>query len=108
MHHYILLGQVQCAKAIFLHNKEKCINIIKSAQAVVDILEEDNSFTCNGYYHEGVWISTPSDYELVEEELNAAKANYDLFVIPLEKFYKKLKHEFVEQYPEHIILLGSE
>ena len=107
MHLYILLGQVQCAKAIFLHNKEKYTKIIKSKQTVVDILAEDNSFTCNGYYHDGVWISTPSNSELAEAELNVAKSDYVTFVIPLEKFYKKLKHEFVEQYPDHLILLDT-
>jgi hypothetical protein len=55
----------------------------------------------NGYYHDGAWIAEPSDQEVAEMDLLKARGDYVRNVIPLEKYYKRLKHEFRENYPDY-------
>lgn len=99
---YIDLGEVICAKKMFLHLRSKSKKEIKAAKSKYDYsTKEYNDFgmynDCGDSYSE--WN------RIAKNELKTAIDNRVKFVVSSEKFFKKLKHKFIEKYPDFEWLL---
>ena len=95
------LGKIQGAFECFQYNKTKYKKAQDDAKKYLAVVKS-RPYIGNGYYHDGVWISEPSDQEVAEMDLLKARGDYIRNVIPLEKYYKKLKHDFRENYPDYV------
>lgn len=96
------LGKIHGACECFVYSKHKCKKLQDDAKKYYAAVKA-KPYCGNGYYHyDGSWISEPSDLEIAQRELDKARGDYVRNVIPLEKYYKKLKHEFAENYPEYL------
>lgn len=92
---YIDLGEVVCAKKIFLHLRGKSRQDIKSAKSRYEsATKEYNDF---GMYGDGdSYVEWRQD---AKTKFQNALENRIKFVVSSEKYFKKLKHKFIETYP---------
>lgn len=100
---YILIGEILQARnsKLFISNQHKIK--FKNAEKELDLARKDLS--AFGMYDD-CGSSYESDYELAKGKFEESKNNLSL-VISFEKNYKKLKHEFMEKYPEYEFLLNE-
>lgn len=96
------LGKIHGACECFVYNKQKYKKLQDAAKKYLAVVKVKPN-RLNGYYHyEGSWVVEPSDLEVAQLELDKARGDYVRNVIPLEKYYKKMKHEFTENHPDYI------
>lgn len=93
---YVDLGEVLCAKRMFLHNRAKVREQIKSSLSSLD--QAKKSYSMFGMYDD-CGPSYESDLIEARAQYNNAMCNRETFVVSSEKFFKKLKHQFLEKYP---------
>jgi hypothetical protein len=95
------LGQIAGALECFQYNRAKYKKNQDDAKKYLAAVKA-RPYIGNGYYHDGTWITELSDQKVAEMDLLKARGDYVRNVIPLEKYYRKLKHEFRENHPDYV------
>lgn len=102
---YIDLGEVLCAKKMFLYMRKKSREHIKESLSKME--SADRAYAsfykyddCGSFYKE----MRDEAKMLYENALN----NRTKFVVSSEKYFKKLKNQFIENYPAFDWLLKEQ
>lgn len=98
---YIEIGKILAARSAVLHIKKKFKE--SYAGAGTELKQAKDDLNMFGLYDD-CGPSYEHDYDKAKQKVAESEKMLPI-VISFEKYYKKLKHEFAEHYPEHQQLL---